>query len=112
MALTKEIKIESDLFEQARLKFNDVMQKMLKSMKKSNSDEGSITLKVDVQLFENDIAYFIYKVNSSVNVKEKDTGIENPKMALVYNENLRRYELEHVSEAQASIFDDEYDSVR
>ena len=46
----EEMKIESDVFTTARENFDLLMQRLFKSMEKNNSDEGSITLKVDLQM--------------------------------------------------------------
>lgn len=44
----EEMKIESDVFTTARENFDLLMQRLFASMEKNNSDEGSITLKVDL----------------------------------------------------------------
>lgn len=46
----EEMRIESDVFATARANFDLLMQRLFKSMEKNNSDEGSITLKVDLQM--------------------------------------------------------------
>lgn len=46
----EEMRIESDVFATARENFDLLMQRLFKSMEKNNSDEGSITLKVDLQM--------------------------------------------------------------
>lgn len=46
----KELNINSDVFIEAREKFDIVLKKLLKNMIKSNSTTGSITLKIDVSL--------------------------------------------------------------
>lgn len=46
----EEMKIESDVFTTARENFDLLMQRLFASMEKNNSDEGSITLKVDLQM--------------------------------------------------------------
>ena len=42
-----ELTLESDVFEDARAKFDGVLQKLFKSMLDSKSEEGSITLKIE-----------------------------------------------------------------
>lgn len=46
----KELRITSEVFEDARNKFDGVLQKLFKTMLESRSDEGSITMKVDVSI--------------------------------------------------------------
>lgn len=46
----EEMKIESDVFQQARDNFNLYLQRLFDGMKKNNSSEGSITLKVDINM--------------------------------------------------------------
>ena len=48
----EEIKIESDVFANARDNFDLLLQRLFRSMEKNNSDEGSITLKVDLEMVQ------------------------------------------------------------
>ncbi|MCC8157264.1 MAG: hypothetical protein LIO54_08315 [Oscillospiraceae bacterium] len=120
----KEMTLESETFETPRQNFNRVLQRLFKSMIESGSNEGSITLKVDVTLatefipnFDPEIEgetrqiakpSFKHKVSSTVTVKDEMTGNNDPQMELVWDEQLQRYVLTYVTNtAQRSIFDDD-----
>lgn len=56
----EEMRIESDVFATARENFDLLMQRLFKSMEKNNSDEGSITLKVDLQMSQDWVSDCIF----------------------------------------------------
>ena len=99
----EELKIESGIFENARNKFNKNLQNLIFEMLKSGSEEGSISLKLDVSMCDN-VPLFKYQINANMNVKYKDTGLENPEMALHYDNN-KGYVLRRIPSSQMSIFD-------
>lgn len=45
----RDLFLEDETFEDARQKFNTVLQRLFRSMIDTESNEGSITLKMDVQ---------------------------------------------------------------
>lgn len=117
----QEITIESDCFQEARDNFDVLLQRLLKRMEQNNSDEGSITLKVNINLItdfvsdENGKAQRIripvlkQNVQSTVPVKDSFDGKQETGMELIYDEKLGRYVLKHVSEGgQRSIFDPDF----
>lgn len=114
----EEMRIESDVFATARENFDLLMQRLFKSMEKNNSDEGSITLKVDLQISQDWVPdgkggsieinkpVIKHKVSIAVPVKDSMDGKRDTGMRLVYDENLKRYVLKYVSTGgQMNIFD-------
>lgn len=120
----KEMKIESDIFEDARASFNDVLQKLFLALANSKSSEGSITLKVNVETIKKSIRntdmtieseyrdiicpFFNYKVSSQVAVKNEAAGTNNPEMELKYDHDKNEFILKQIANTeQKSIFDDD-----
>lgn len=117
-----ELNIDSDVFIEAREKFDAVLRKLLKNMIKSNSTTGSITLKVDVGLTtetipdiisrgerEIKIPSFDFKISSQVAVKDEDKGFSDPRMELVFDSTNNTYILKHIADTdQRSIFDSDF----
>ena len=114
----EEMTLESDTFQTARETFNLMMQKLLKKMEQSDMDEGSIELKISIELKEdfvpreNDTTVIIkkplikHKISTVVPVKDSANGKQDIGMELVYDKELMRYVLKHVSTGgQMSIFD-------
>lgn len=118
----QELTLDSDTFETVRANFDLLLQKLLNKMSQNDSDEGSITLKIDIQMMSEFIPdedggshkankpVFKHKVTTTVPVKDslddkKDTGME-----LVYDDELKRYILKYVSPGgQRSIFDEDFE---
>lgn len=118
----EELTLESDIFAQARENFDVLLQRLFRSMQKNNSDEGSITMKVDLEMskdwvpdgeggsIEINKPVLKHKVSIAVPVKshldsKKDTG-----MNLVWDEELKRYVLKYINAGgQRSIFDPDYE---
>lgn len=48
----KEITMDSDTFAKVRDDFDTLLQRLFQKMQQNNSDEGSISLKVDVEMVE------------------------------------------------------------
>ena len=95
---TQELVIEDVTFDEARMNFNRVLQRLFKNMVDSDSTDGSITLKIDVSLeneyipnYDPDIEgesrriqkpKFKHKVSSNITVKDELTGNKNRKCSL------------------------------
>lgn len=118
----EEMKIESDVFTTARENFDLLMQRLFKSMEKNNSDEGSIMLKVDLQMKQDWVPdgkggsvelnkpVIKHKVSIAVPVKDSMDGKKDAGMNLVYDEELKRYVLKYINEGgQQSLFDPDYE---
>lgn len=121
----KNIYLESEVFEDTRDKFNMVLQRLFKNMSDTNASDGSITLKIDVNMRHETIANndpdiqgdtrkitlpnFDYKVSSTISVKEEEKGNNNPQMELVWDEDKQIYVLQPVANTtQRSIFDKDF----
>lgn len=117
----QEITLGSDIFKKAREDFDFMLQKLLKSMYRNDSTEGSITMKVNVDMKSEfvmdmngescrvDKPVFEHKVDTTVPLKNKTSGKNETGMVLVFDEELGRYVLEYdTSGAQKTIFDPEY----
>lgn len=90
---TQELVIEDVTFDEARMNFNRVLQRLFKNMVDSDSTDGSITLKIDVSLeneyipnYDPDIEgesrriqkpKFKHKVSSNITVKDELTKQES-----------------------------------
>lgn len=118
----QELVIEDVTFEEARMNFNRVLQRLFKNMLDSNSMDGSINLKFDISLEreyipnydpevegesrEIHIPKFKHKVSSSITVKDELSGNKNPEMQLVWNEERQMYVLDYITGTdQRTIFD-------
>lgn len=116
----EEITIESDVFQQARENFDMLLQKLFRKMDQNGSDEGSITLKVDINMSTDWIGtdngqeeihkpVLKHKATTAVPVKDSFDGKRDTGMNLVYDDDLKRYVLKYVSiGGQRSIFDDDF----
>lgn len=121
----RELFLEDETFEDARQKFNTVLQRLFRSMIDTESNDGSITLKMDVSMqteyipnHDPDIKgesrcirlpQFAYKVSSSITVKDEQKGNKNPQMELVWDEKQQKYVLQYVANTeQRSIFDKDF----
>lgn len=119
---TKELFLEDETFNSARENFNVVLQKLFKSMIDSDSEEGSITLKIDVKMTTEFIPNhdpdiqgesrkihlpsFAHKVTSTITVKEEMKGAQNPNMELIWDETTNSFKLQYISNTdQRTIFD-------
>lgn len=87
----RDLFLEDETFEDARNKFNTVLQRLFRSMIDTESNEGSITLKMDVSMqtefipnHDPDVEgesrqirlpQFAYKVSSSITVKDEQRSI-------------------------------------
>ena len=118
----KELYLEDETFDDARSDFNVVLQRLFKNMLEAGSDEGSITLKLDVTLKSETITNtdpdiegetreihlpsFSHKVTSTVQVKDEMKGSKNPNMELVWDPETKTYKLQYVANTeQKTIFD-------
>lgn len=114
----EEMTPESDTFQAARETFNLMMQKLFRKMEQSDMDEGSIDLKISIELNEDFVPQedgttvrikkplIKHKISTVVPVKDSADGKRDTGMCLVYDEKLKRYVLKYVSTGgQMNIFD-------
>lgn len=121
----QEITLGSESFEQARNNFDLLLQKLFQKMEQNASDEGKITLVVNIKMDTEFVPdpnggtarrvskpVLKHKINTEVPVKDSFDGQRDTGMELAYDDELKRYVLKYVSDgAQASIFDPEYSDV-
>lgn len=120
----EEITLDSNALRQARENFDLLLQKLFRKMEQNDSDEGSITLKVDINMVteyvpdENGGSHrcgkpvIRHKVTTSVPVKDSFDGKKDTGMELVYDEELKRYVLRYMSiGGQRSIFDEDFQDI-
>lgn len=118
----EELTLDGEVFENARANFDLLFQRLLKNMEKNNSDEGSITLKVDLQMVEDFVPddngdsqkilkpIIKHKITTAVPVKDSFDGKKDTGMNLVWDDELKRYVLKYISiGGQRSIFDSDYE---
>lgn len=107
-----ELTLNSDTFEGVRRSWDIVMQRLMKSMNDTNSDEAKITVSVDVKLDTEFIPNYVdgkqnggrdikkptfkHKITSSITVKDEASGNNNTEMELVYDEATKTYVLKPV----------------
>lgn len=110
------------VFTTARENFDLLMQRLFASMEKNNSDEGSITLKVDLQMKQDWVPngeggsvevnkpVIKHKVTIAVPVKDSMDSKKDTGMNLVWDEELNRYVFRYINEGgQQSLFDPDYE---
>ncbi len=107
-----ELTLDSDTFEGVRKSFDIVMQRLMKSMADTNSDEAKITITVDVKLDTDFVPNYVdgkqnvgrdikkptfkHKVASAITVKDEASGNNNTEMELVYDTESKTYVLKPV----------------
>lgn len=117
----EEITLDSDTFSAIRETFDLLLQKLFKRMEQSKSDEGSITLKVDVTMQEDSAQdesgeirlihkpVLKHKITTAVPIKDSLDGKKETGMDLVYDDDLKRYVLRYANVGgQRSIFDQDF----
>ncbi len=120
----QEITLDSETFDNARENFNLLLQRLFQKMEQNNSDEGTITLKVDISMKDDYITdeegkakrilkpILKHKVSTAVPVKDSFDGKKDTGMEIVYDEELKRYVLKYVSQGgQRSMFDPDYEDI-
>lgn len=114
----EEMKIDSDSFKEIRDTFDCVLQNLLEKMAESNSREGTLDLKLNINVAENEITAgdragdvakmptIKYKCQYTVPVKDGIDGEAYTGMELVYDSIDQAYVLRPVSlDGQMSIGD-------
>lgn len=118
------LKIEGEIFDDLRKDINMALQKTLKEMTDKDSDEGKISIAIDIKLDKENIPdyssgqegkprdivkpRFLHKVAHVINIKGERKGGINPEMAMVQDEEDKELVLTYVNNTeQRSIFDDD-----
>lgn len=118
----EELTLDSDVFRSARSNFDLLMQELLEKMKNAESEEGSITLKVDLTLIDDMVdnndgtvreikrPVIKHKVTTSVPLKNSLDSKNDIRMDLQWDDELRRYVLKNITGGtQRSIFDPDFE---
>ena len=120
----KRLDFDSDTFEQMKVDMNFVLQRLLGNMLEKGTNEGSMTIKIDVTMIKEFIPnydpeiegesrevskpQFKHKVTSAVKINDEKSGKYDTEMELVLNEN-GVYELRPIANTQQrSIFDSDF----
>lgn len=119
----EELQLGGEMFEEIRESFDSLLQKLFKKMEDNNSDEGEIDLKLKIGIrtewipdqaakggtHQVNMPVIKHKITTQVPVKDALDGSKDTGMALVYDEELKRYVLKYVSFGdQMSIYDMEF----
>ena len=118
----KRLDFDSDTFEIMKKDMNFVLQRLIGNMQEKGTNEGSMTLKIDVTMvkefipnYDPDIKgesrevskpQFKHKVTSAVKINDEKSGSFNNEMELVMDEDTGVFKLVPIANtAQRSIFD-------
>lgn len=120
----KRLDFDSDTFEQMKVDMNFVLQRLLGNMLEKGTNEGSMTIKIDVTMIKEFIPnydpeiegesrevskpQFKHKVTSAVKINDEKSGKYDTEMELVMNKD-GVYELRPIANTQQrSIFDSDF----
>ena len=123
--LEKKLDFDSDTFEEMKKDMNFVLQRLIGNMQEKGTNEGSMTLKIDVTMvkefipnYDPDIngetreiskPQFKHKVTSAVKINDEKSGTFNNEMELVMDEDTGIFKLVPIANtAQRSIFDSDF----
>lgn len=121
----KKLDFDSDTFEEMKKDMNFVLQRLIGNMQEKGTNEGSMTLKIDVTMvkefipnYDPDIKgesrevskpQFKHKVTSAVKINDEKSGSFNNEMELVMDEETGVFKLVPIANtAQRSIFDSDF----
>lgn len=121
----KRLDFDSDTFEEMKKDMNFVLQRLIGNMQEKGTNEGSMTLKIDVTMVEESIPnydpeikgetrkvykpQFKHKVTSAVKINDEKSGTFNNEMELVMDEDTGIFKLVPIANTtQRSIFDADF----
>ncbi|WP_320972270.1 hypothetical protein [Enterocloster bolteae] len=121
----KKLTMDSDTFEDLKRDMTFVLQRLLGNMLEKGSDEGSITMKMDISLTSESVPNcdptgkekfrtiqkpkFAHKISSVMKITDEKKGNLNTEMELVFDEEVGEYYMRPViNTTQRSLFDDDY----
>ncbi len=109
---TMDLTMEGEPFDDLRRNFNIILQRLIKNMSDTDSDEAKISIAVEVKLDTEFIPEykdgkqkggrdikkptFKHKVTSAISVKDEESGVRNTEMELVWDEEQKMYVLKPV----------------
>lgn len=121
----KRLDFDSDTFKEMKRDMNFVLQRLIGNMQEKGTNEGSMTLKIDVTMvkefipnYDPDIKgeareiskpQFKHKVTSAVKINDEKSGSFNSEMELVMDEDTGIFKLVPIANTtQRSIFDSDF----
>lgn len=121
----KRLDFDSDTFEEMKRDMNFVLQRLIGNMQEKGTNEGSMSLKIDVTMvkefipnYDPDIKggtreiskpQFKHKVTSAVKINDEKSGSFNNEMELVMDEDTGIFKLVPIANtSQRSIFDADF----
>lgn len=121
----KRLDFDSDTFEDMKRDMNFVLQRLIGNMQEKGTNEGSMTLKIDVTMvkefipnYDPDVQgetreiskpQFKHKVTSAVKINDEKSGNLNSEMELYMDEETGVYKLRPIANtSQRSIFDSDF----
>lgn len=112
MVETMDLTMEGEPFDELRRNFNIVIQRLIKNMNDTESDEAKISIAVEVKLDKEFIPNYVsgkvdggrdikkptfkHKVTSTISVKDEESGVRNTEMELVWDDEQKMYVLKPV----------------
>lgn len=121
----KRLDFDSDTFEDMKKDMNFVLQRLIGNMQEKDTNEGSMTLKIDVTMVKEFISnydpdikgemrevskpQFKHKVTSAVKINDEKSGTFNNEMELVMDDDTGVFKLVPIANTtQRSIFDSDF----
>ncbi len=121
----KKLDFNSDTFSDVKKDMNFVLQRLILNMQEKESDEGSMTLKIDITIIKGYIPnydpdvygetrqisklQFKHKVTSTVKINDERSGILKNEMELVMDKDTGVFKLVPIANTeQRSIFDTDF----
>lgn len=121
----KRLDFDSDTFGDMKRDMNFVLQRLIGNMREKGTDEGSMTLKIDVTMVREFVPnydpniegktrecskpQFKHKVTSAVKINDEMSGSFNNEMELVMDEDTGVFKLVPIANtSQRSIFDSDF----
>lgn len=119
---TMDLTMEGELFDELRRNFNIIIQRLIKNMSDTESDEAKISIAIDVKLDTEFIPEykdrkqnggrdikkptFKHKVTSSMTFKDEESGVRNTEMEVVWDDEQHMYVLKPVMGAEQMSIND------
>ncbi len=124
-AFEKKLDFDSDTFKDMKKDMNFVLQHLIGNMQQKGTNEGSMTLRLDVVMIKEFIPnynpdvksearevskpQFRYKVTSTVKINDEKSGALDNEMELVMDKHTKIFKLVPVANTfQRSIFDSDF----
>lgn len=112
-----KVSINDDIFEFMKLNFDEMLNNILFSMQKKESDNGELTLKISLSreteeqqnpIFGKEIESYIkprfeHKITSSIQIKDERSGSFDEDYKLVSEDG--KYYVQKIEDIQQNIFD-------